>query len=106
VADHAAEAYFAFVVPLEPPASRRYLTLEFSWNVVTDHLTTVIGEWRAGSHVNLDLDLTLRGPPFWQEWKRYSTDDHSSARTPHGWPCCWCALTRLTVWHAEHRRSE
>src|SRR5262245_21040312 len=53
VANHAAEAFFALVVPLEPPESRRYLTLVFSWNVVTDHPTTVIGEWRAGSHVNL-----------------------------------------------------
>jgi hypothetical protein len=52
VAKHAAEAFFALVAPLEPPESRRYLTLEFSWNVVTDHPTTVIGEWHAGSHVN------------------------------------------------------
>jgi hypothetical protein len=53
VANHAAEAFFALVAPLEPPESRRYLTLEFSWNVVTDHPATVIGEWRAGSHINL-----------------------------------------------------
>jgi len=53
VAEHAAEAFFGLVAPLEPPESRRYLTLEFSWNLVTEHPTTVIGEWRAGSHVNL-----------------------------------------------------
>lgn len=53
VANLAAEAFFALVRPLEPPESRRYLTLEFSWNVTTDHPTTVLGEWRAGSHVNL-----------------------------------------------------
>jgi hypothetical protein len=52
-ANHAAEAFFALVAPLEPHESRRYLTLEFSWNVATDRPTTVIGEWRAGSHVNL-----------------------------------------------------
>jgi hypothetical protein len=53
VANHAAEAFFVLVAPREPPESRRYLTLEFSWNIVTSHPTTVIGEWRAGSHVNL-----------------------------------------------------
>lgn len=53
VANHAAEAFFALVAPLSPPESRRYLTLEFSWNVVTDDPATVIGEWRAGSHMNL-----------------------------------------------------
>jgi hypothetical protein len=53
MANHAAEAFFAVVAPLDPPESRRYLTLEFSWNVVTGHPTTVIGEWRAGSHLNL-----------------------------------------------------
>jgi hypothetical protein len=52
-ANHAAEAFFAVIAPLDPPESRRYLTLEFSWNVVTGHPTTVIGEWRAGSHLNL-----------------------------------------------------
>lgn len=39
--------------PLDPPRSRRYLTLEFSWNVVTGHPATVIGEWHAGHHLNL-----------------------------------------------------
>lgn len=53
VAVHAAEAFFALVAPLEPPESRRYLTLEFSWDLVTGQPATVIGEWRAGSHVNL-----------------------------------------------------
>jgi hypothetical protein len=52
-ADHAAEAFFALVAPLEPPESRRYLTPGLLWNVMTDRPTTVIGEWRAGSHVNL-----------------------------------------------------
>jgi hypothetical protein len=51
-ANHAAEAFFAMIAPLDPPESRRYLTLEFSWNVVTGHPATVIGEWRAGSHLN------------------------------------------------------
>jgi hypothetical protein len=55
VAIHAAEAFYALVAPLEPPESRRYLTLEFSWDVVTSNPTTVIGEWRAGGHVNLGL---------------------------------------------------
>jgi len=54
VANHAAEARFAVIAPLCPPESRRYLTLEFSWNIVTDHPTTMIGEWRAdGHHLNL-----------------------------------------------------
>jgi hypothetical protein len=54
VANHAVEAFFAVIAPLDPPESRRYLTLEFSWNVVTDHPGTVIGEWRAdGHHLNL-----------------------------------------------------
>jgi|SRR5215831_3470144 len=53
VANHAAEAFFAVIAPLDPPGSRRYITLEFSWNVVTDHPATVIGEWRAdGHHLN------------------------------------------------------
>jgi hypothetical protein len=52
-ANHAAEAFYALIAPLDPPESRRYLTLEFSWNVFTDHPTTVLGEWRIGSHVNL-----------------------------------------------------
>ena len=52
-ANHAAEAFFALIAPLDPPRSRRYLTLEFSWNVVTGHPATVIGEWHAGHHLNL-----------------------------------------------------
>jgi hypothetical protein len=52
-ANHAAEAFYAVIAPVDPPESRRYLTLEFSWDVLTDHPTTVIGEWRAGSHLNL-----------------------------------------------------
>ncbi len=51
-ANHAAEAFYAVIAPLDPPESRRYITLEFSWNVLTDHPTTVIGEWRTGSHLN------------------------------------------------------
>jgi hypothetical protein len=51
---HAGEAFFAVIAPISPHESRRYLTLEFSWNVVTDHPATVIGEWRAdGRHLNL-----------------------------------------------------
>jgi hypothetical protein len=38
-ANHAAEAFFAVIAPLEQPESRRYLTLEFSWNAVTDRPT-------------------------------------------------------------------
>ena len=52
-ANHAAEAFFAVIAPVDPPESRRYLTLEFSWDVVSGIPTTVIGEWRAGSHFNL-----------------------------------------------------
>jgi len=51
-ANHAAEAFYAVIAPLDPAESRRYITLEFSWNVLTDHPTTVIGEWRTGSHLN------------------------------------------------------
>lgn len=52
VARHAPEAFFVLVAPLEPAESRRYLTLEFSWNVLTDQPATVVGEWRAGRHYN------------------------------------------------------
>lgn len=43
-ASHAAEALFVAIAPLEPSESRRYLTLEFSWNVVTDRSATIAGE--------------------------------------------------------------
>jgi hypothetical protein len=50
---HAAEAFFVLVAPLEPPASRRYLTLEFSWNPLTGQPTTMLGEWTTVGHLNL-----------------------------------------------------
>jgi len=52
LARHAAEAFFA-IITLDPPDHRRYITLEFSWDVMTGEPTTVIGEWRSGSHYNL-----------------------------------------------------
>jgi hypothetical protein len=64
VANHVAEAFFALVAPLDPPESRRYLTLELSWNVVTGRPTTVIGEWRAGSHFNLGEGPEAAKPAF------------------------------------------
>jgi hypothetical protein len=47
MATHAAEASFAVVEPLDPTVARRYITLEFSWNVITDQPATVLGEWRS-----------------------------------------------------------
>jgi hypothetical protein len=51
-ARHATEAFFAVITPLDPLQARRYLTLEFSWNVVTSQPATVVGEWQADRHIN------------------------------------------------------
>jgi hypothetical protein len=50
---HATEAFFAVIAPVDGQVPRRYIVLEFSWNVVADQPATVLGEWRSGSHFNL-----------------------------------------------------
>lgn len=51
-AAHAAEAYFALVLPLTPADARRYFTLEFSWDIAHARPSTVIGEWSDRGHLN------------------------------------------------------
>jgi hypothetical protein len=72
-ANHAAEAFFAVIAPLDPPESRRYLTLELSWNVVSGRPATVIGEWRAGSHFNLGPGPEADKPAFLASVQRLLT---------------------------------
>ena len=48
----ATEAYFTLVLPLAPAGTRRYFTLEFSWDVVGARPSTVIGEWSDRGHLN------------------------------------------------------
>jgi hypothetical protein len=52
-AAHATEAFFAVIAPVDGQVPRRYILLEFSWNVVAGEPATVLGEWRSGSHFNL-----------------------------------------------------